>query len=150
VALKLLAPVRGMAKRRALRSARRHADEEILATRLPSPRLAWRTEELLAESNRLELGRSITSVVHSADERLLPNATPLNRPAVRENRPQLLELAALLCDVGRTVTPRGVLLVEHLLVDGTGPLYGRADPTRLRTAIRGCSDALLGRDDAAH
>jgi len=67
MSFKLLAPVRGWEARRALRAARRRADAELLTTRLPSPRLAWRTEELVAEDSRLELGRSLTDVVHSAD-----------------------------------------------------------------------------------
>jgi len=61
-------------------------------------------------------------VVQAADERLLPTASPLDRPAVRECRPQLLALAARLYDQSLTVTPRGVLLTEQLLVDGSGPL----------------------------
>src|SRR5437870_6012350 len=116
--LKLLAPVRSFEARRALRAARRRADEEILATRLPSPRLAWRVAELVSEENRADLGRSLTDVVQAADERLLPTASPLDRVAVRESRPQLLALAGRLYDVSQTVTPRGVLLVGNLLGAG--------------------------------
>jgi hypothetical protein len=96
---KLLAPVRSWEARRALRSARRAADEELIASRLPSPRLAWRAAELTTDANRLELARSLTEVIHAADERLLPAAAPLARAAVRECRPQLLELAARLYDL---------------------------------------------------
>jgi hypothetical protein len=91
---RLLAPVRGWEARRALRAARRRADAELLTARLPSPRLAWRTEELVAEASRAELGRSLTDVVHSADERLLPSASPLNRGSIRELRAPLLERGA--------------------------------------------------------
>jgi len=147
MASKLLSPVRGWEARRALRTARRRADEEILATRLPSPRLAWRTKELLTETNRVDLGRSLTDIVHSADERLLPSASPIDRVSVRECRAQLLELAALICDLGRVVTPRGVLLVEHLLVDGSGPLYGRGDPARLRREVERTKAELDGAAD---
>ena len=147
MASKLLSPVRGWEARRALRTARRRADEEILATRLPSPRLAWRMKELLAETNRVDLGRSLTDIVHSADERLLPSASPIDRISVRECRVQLLELAALVCDLGRVVTPRGVLLVERLLVDGSGPLYGRADPARLRRELERTRAELDGAAD---
>jgi hypothetical protein len=142
--------VRGWEARRALRAARRRADEELLAARLPSPRLAWRTEELVADDNRIDLGRSLTDVVHSADERLLPSASPLNRSAVRATRAQLLELAARLFDLSRPVTPRGVLLVERLLIDGSGPLYSRRAPNRLPAEVARDLAALDGNDGPAH
>ena len=118
---KLLAPVRSWEARRALRGARRRADEELAATRLPPPRLAWRAAELVADENRIDLARSLTDVVHAADERLLPAASPIARAAVRKCRPQLLGIAAR-------------LLVERLLTDGAGPLYGRGDAERLLVA----------------
>jgi hypothetical protein len=120
-----------------------------LTTRLPSPRLAWRVEELVAGDNRVELGRSLTDVVHSSDERLLPSASPLNRTSIRASRAQLLELAARLCDLPRPVAPRGVLLVERLLHDGSGPLYGRSAVDQLRAKIREAHVALEGDDGAA-
>ena len=43
---------------------------------------------------------------------------------------QLLELASRLCDLDRPVMPRGVLLVERLLADTSGPLFSRGG-TRL-------------------
>lgn len=144
--LRLLAPVRGWEARRALRAARHRADAELLSTRLPSPRLAWRTEELVGDDNRIELGRSLTDVVHSADERLLPSASPLNRASIRVVRAQLLELAARLCDLPRGVTPRGILLVERLLQDGSGPLYGQSAVNRLRAEVREALVALDGAD----
>jgi hypothetical protein len=144
MASKLLTPVRGWEARRALRAARRRADEEILATKLPSPRLAWRTKELVADVNRVALGRSLTDVVHGADERHLPSASPIDRVAVRECRAQLLDLAALVYDLGQPVTPRGVLLVERLVVNGSGPLYGRGDPARLRREIERTKAELDG------
>ena len=147
---KLLAPVRGWEARRALRAARRRADVELLTTRLPSPRLAWRTEELVADGNRIELGRSLTDVVHSADERLLPNTSPLDRGSIRAARAQLLELAARLFDLPREVAPRGILLVEHLLYDSAGPLYDRSGTNRLRAAVQRARAALDGDDVAAH
>jgi len=146
---RLLAPVRGWEARRALRAARRRADAELLSTRLPSPRLAWRTEELVAEDSRVELGRSLTDVLHSADERLLPSASPLNRASIRALRAQLLELAARLCDLPRPVAPRGILLVERLLYDGSGPLYSRSAPNRLRVEVLQALAALDGDDVAA-
>ena len=133
--MNLLAPVHRWEARRELKSARRRADAEILAARLPSPRLAWRTEELVDEDNRVALGRSLTDIVHSADERLLPSASPVDRAAVRVCRSELLELASRLHDLSVPVSPRGILLVDHLVTDGAGPLYGRKDPIRLRMAL---------------
>ena len=144
MALKLLAPVRSFEARRALKLARRRADAEILATRLPSPRLAWRTAELISEENRTDLGRSLTDVVQAADERLLPTASPLDRVAVRECRPQLLALAGRLYDQSQSVTARGMLLVDDLLVDGSGPLYGSGSPTRLAAAVEHIHQVLAG------
>ena len=133
--MNLLAPVRGWEARRALKAARREADVEILASHLPSPRLAWRIEELVDDENRIDLGRAVTGVVHAADERLLPGASPLDRSAVRACRSELLELASRLYDLNTPVRARGVLLVERVLEDGSGPLYGRRDPVRLRAAL---------------
>src|SRR4051794_28335386 len=150
MASRLLAPVRSWEARRALRDARRRADAEILAARLPSPRLAWRTAELVADDNRAELGRSLTDVVHAADERLLPSATPLDRNRIRGSRAQLLQLAARLYDVSRPVSPRGMLLVERLLVDGSSPLYGRSSANGIRAVVADALAALDGVDVRAH
>jgi hypothetical protein len=144
MSLRLLAPVRSWEARRALRAERQRADGELLRTRLAPPRLAWRTAELVADHNRVDLGRSLTDVVHAADERLLPSASPIDRGAVRAARAQLLELASRLFDLSRPVAPRGVLLVDRLLVDGSGPLYGRGAPNRLRAAI---GDALAALEE---
>ena len=131
---KLLAPVRSWEARRALRGARRRADEELAATRLPPPRLAWRAAELIADENRIGLARSLTDVVHAADERLLPAASPIARAAVRACRPQLLAIAARLFDTSASVPARGVLLVERLLTNSSSPLYGHGGAERLRVA----------------
>jgi hypothetical protein len=144
-----LTPIRHWKERRALAAARRRADAELLSTALASPRLAWRTEELVAEDYRIGLGRSLTDVVHSADERLLPGASPLNRGSVRERRAELLELAARLCDLSRPVAPRGVLLVDRLLSDGSGPLYGRRPAAQLLLATERARAALDGGDVSA-
>lgn len=141
---KLLAPVRSWEARRALRGARRRADEELAATRLPPPRLAWRAAELVSDENRIDLARSLTDVVHAADERLLPAASPIARAAVRTCRPQLLAIAARLFDVSRPVPARGVLLVDRLLTDGSGALYGRGEEERLLKAAASILAVLEG------
>jgi hypothetical protein len=142
---KLLAPVRSWEARRALRGARRRADDELAETRLPPPRLAWRAAELVADDHRTDLARSLTDVVHAADERLLPAASPIARAAVRGCRPQLLAIAARLFEVSKPVPPRGVILVERLLTNGSGPLYGRGDPERLLVAAAGILAVLDGK-----
>lgn len=128
--------------RRALKAARRSADEQLLASKLASPRLAWRSAELLAPEHRISVGRSLADTVHAADERLLPSATPLDRAAVRECRAQLLDLAAHLFDLDRSVTPRGMLLLERLLSDSHGPLYGSGETRRLRIELHNVREAL--------
>jgi len=146
--LNLLAPVRHWEARRALKVARRRADAELLASRLPSPRLAWRSAELVAAGNRVSLARSVTDVVHAADERLLLGASPLHRATVRDCRSELLALASRLCDVASPVAPRGVLLVERLLVDGESPLYGDGGVDRLRAEVARCDEELTARRGA--
>jgi two-component system sensor histidine kinase KdpD len=131
----LLRPYREWQARRALRAARRAADEELIVTRLPSPRLAWRIAELVSDDNRTTLARSLTDTVHAADERFLPSASPLDRGAVRESRAQLLELTARIADLDRPVMPRGVLLVERLLGATDSPLYARVPTARVRDEI---------------
>jgi hypothetical protein len=143
---KLLAPYRRWSAHRALQAARHTADEQLVASRLPSPRLAWRVAELTSDDRRIELGRSLTGAVHGADERLLPSATPLDRSAIRESRAQLLELASRLFDLDRPVTPRGMLLIDRFLCDGSGPLYGHGEPRRLRLEIAKLHAALDGSD----
>ena len=135
-------PLKNVTARRALKAARRSADEQLLASKLASPRLAWRSAELLAPEHRIAIGRSLTDTVRAADERLLPSASPLDRAAVRECRAQLLDLAAHLFDLDRSVTPRGVLLLERLLSDSRGPLYGSGESRRLRVELHDVREAL--------
>lgn len=128
--MKFAVPLRGWEARRALRSERRRADDELIGSRRPSPRLAWRVTELVSDEHRIDLGRRVTEIVHASDERFLPGASPIDRGAVRECRAQLLELASRLFDTARPVSPRGILLVQRLL-DG-GALYGNGRTARLR------------------
>ena len=138
---RLLAPVRGWEARRALRAARVSADRELIAARLPSPRLAWRTAELVSDEHRIELARDLTELLHAADGRLLPGSAPIDRVAVRAARAQLLLLAGRLSDLEHGVEPRGILLVERLF-DG-GPVYGRrAGSPTLQRAVCDALGAL--------
>lgn len=136
-------PLRNWEERRALRTARRAADAELIDSRLPSPRLAWRTQELTSDEHRLRLASDVTDVVHAASERLLPGSSPLDRGAVRESRAVLLELASRLYDLDRPVLPRGILLAERLLDDGIrSPLFGRGGARAVRVAARDALHAL--------
>jgi hypothetical protein len=127
-------------ERRALRAERQRADAELVASRRPSPRLAWRIAELVGDEHRVETARRLTDVVHAADERFLPGASPVDRGAVRECRAQLLELAARVCDTSRPVAPRGMLLVLQLL--GGGAVYGNGRAPRLRRDVEAAREAL--------
>jgi hypothetical protein len=128
--------------RRALRAARSAADDELVRRQDTPLRLAWRAEELVAPKNRLELAHSLRSLVRDSAARYLPSASPVNRAAVRGESETLLALAARLADVHRAVAARGVLLVDRLLVDGSGPLYERARADQLHPYLERALGAL--------
>jgi hypothetical protein len=140
--MEVLAPVRRFRARRELQAARRAADAELIAARLPSPRLAWRTNELCSDEHRRELAESLVEVVRASESRHLPTAAPINRPAAREETSTLLRLAAVLTDTEQDVAPRGVLLVERLLFGTASPLYERALERRLHLTLAEALEAL--------
>jgi hypothetical protein len=139
----IIAPIKRLRERRELAAARRVADAELISSRLPSPRLAWRTNELVSDENRHALAESIVDVVHSSRGRYLPSASPLNRNAARAETELLLRIAAALEDGHRDVRPRGILLVERLLTDGGGPLYARERERSLHRALDEALQALV-------
>ncbi len=139
-ALASVVSLRELKARRRLRAARREADEEILRSKWVSPFLAWRVNELVARKNRVDLARSLRGVVRDADVRYLPNASPINRRAIRSESARLLAMADRLLELDSPVAPRGILLVEQLLVDGFGPLYSRERADELPSYL----DATLG------
>jgi hypothetical protein len=115
-----------LTSRRALRRARRAADAEIEALPGNAPlRLAWRVDELVSPKNRLDLAHSLRSLVADAGSRYLPSASPVNRAAVRAESARLLAVAERLSVLERPVSARGVVRVDRLLTDGSGPLYDR-------------------------
>ena len=140
--MRVVQPFRELKKRRALQAERRAADGELIASVLPSPRLAWRVQELTSPEHRLDVSRDITSAVHDADGNRLPGASPLNRAAVRSARAQLLALASRLSDLEVPVLPRGVLLAERLVADSHSPLYDRARADRARREAERALTAL--------
>ena len=140
--LRVTQPIKELHRRRALQVERRAADEELVASVLPSPRLAWRVHELVAQEFRLGVARALTDVVHEADGTRLPGASPLNRVAVRAARPQLLALASRLSDLEVHVLPRGVLLADRLVTDSHSPLYDRTTADRARREVERALAAL--------
>ncbi len=135
----LATKLKALKARRALRAARWAADTELLRRKNPPLRLSWRVEELLAPKNRLDLAHILRSLVRESSARYLPSASPVNRIAVRAEAETLLTIAARLADLDQPVAARGVVFVDRLLVDGSGPLYDRelVDdlPAYLDTAI---------------
>lgn len=117
--------LKGFKARRALRVARWAADTELLRRESPPLRLSWRVEELLAPKNRLDLAHILRSLVRESRARYLPSASPVNRLAVRAEAETLLAIAARLADLDRPVAARGVVFIDRMLVDGSGPLYDR-------------------------
>jgi hypothetical protein len=115
----------GFKARRALRAARWAADAELARRESPPLRLAWRVEELVATKSRLDLAHTLRSLVRDASLRYLPTASPVNRVAVRAESETFLNLARRLADLERPVAARGVVLLERLLVEPSGPLYDR-------------------------
>ena len=111
--------------RRALRAVRAAADTDLARRDRPPLRLAWRVEELVGTKNRLDLAHSVRSLVRDARPSYLPSASPFNRLVVRAESDALLAVAARLADLERPVAARGVVLLERLLTDGSGPLYDR-------------------------
>ena len=142
--MEVLAPVRRMRARRELVAARRVADAELLRTALPSPRLAWRTNELCSDEYRRGLAESLVQVVKASETRYLPSASPLNRVAARDEMARLLQVAAILAETQRPVAPRGVLLVERLLTGPKSPLYLHREARDLRVALTEVLQAFEG------
>jgi hypothetical protein len=119
---------RGFAKlraRRELRALRAAADIDLARRDRPPLRLSWRVEELVSTKNRLDLAHSLRSLVRDARPSYLPSASPFNRLVVRTESDQLLAVATRLADLERPVAARGVVLLDRLLTDGSGPLYDR-------------------------
>lgn len=133
-----------MKARRAAQKARSAADSEIAKLDgggIPL-RLAWRVDELVATKNRLDLAHSIRSLVADASARYLPSASPVNRSAVRVQSAGLLAVAARLADLELSVAPRGVVLADRLLTDGSGPLYARERVDELPSYLSATMEAL--------
>jgi hypothetical protein len=113
---------------RVLRSRRRIADPWLLwgaEARPAAEILAWRASELTDVRSRKTLARGLRRLRAEAEGRLVPGALPLNRLEIRSQIGLLRALESRLADLGRPVSPRGVLLVEQLLTEPGSPLYAR-------------------------
>ncbi len=107
-----------------------------------SLRHAWRAEEIVAPSRRLDLAHALRRVVQKAESRYLPGSSPVNRAAVRALSGSLLELSERLADLDRPAAARGVLLTQHLLDDAGSPLYDPTSPEALPFYVDAARDAL--------
>src|SRR5262249_34563202 len=102
------------------------------------PLLAWRASQLTSDRNRRILARSLRGVLSELDGHVLPGASPLNRAATRPHSDLIETLADRLEEVARPVSARGILLVEVLLTDGSGPLYARDPAGEIGEALERC------------
>ena len=88
-------------------------------------RYGWRIEELTSHGERKLLGRSVRRIVPELAAGRLPGASPLNRPALRPFRAELIALADRLDDFERPVSVAGILGVHRLLTEPGSVLYSR-------------------------
>ncbi len=88
-------------------------------------RYGWRIDELTSQHERRLLGRSVRRIVPELAAGRLPGASPLNRPALRPFRSELIALADRLDDLGRPVSAAGILGVHRLLTEPGSVLYSR-------------------------
>jgi len=88
-------------------------------------RYGWRIEELTSRRERRLLGRSVRRIVPELAAGRLPGASPLNRPALRPFRAELIALADRLDDFERPVSAAGILGVHRLLTEPGSVLYSR-------------------------
>ena len=119
-------------------------DAELAAGASPesSVLLALRAGQLCRPAYRQLLSHGLTRVLATAEAPARsPRQVPVNRPAVREARIELEAVAERL-GATRPVDVRGVARVSGLLTDGTGPLYQRTRPGRLRDDLRAALGAL--------
>src|SRR5579862_4333719 len=111
--------VRAAAARRELEGVRRAADRLIVDPRRHGEAgvlVAWRTRELTAPARRRQLRREVERTLRRLDPAKLPSASPLRRPAARQNETLLRRLADRLGD-DAPVGARGMVLAANLLRD---------------------------------
>ncbi|MGZ4388786.1 MAG: hypothetical protein ACXVZL_05340 [Gaiellaceae bacterium] len=88
-------------------------------------RYGWRIEQLTSPRERGLLGRSVRGIVPDLAAGRLPGVSPLNRPALRPFRSDLIALADRLDALERPVSAAGMLGVRRLLTEPESVLYTR-------------------------
>jgi hypothetical protein len=108
-----------------------------------SPMLAARAAQLAGRRNRERLAAALERVTLTVDDLPRRVRTPPLRGAVRANRSELLELAAILRDEG-VVYAGGIAAAELVVIDGTGPAYTDRRGEGLARQLRLARQALTG------
>ena len=140
-------------RRRRDRARRRRSADALIATlqddRIPDS-LRWRGDELTDSARRCELARQLHMFARMAGERVLITAIPVSLSTLRPNHDRLEAVAAVVDDVERPVTARGIVMLEALLDDATrSPLYRPAHGDELGRALASVVAALAERSSAA-
>lgn len=102
-------------------------DDRLLAGELSSEsgQGKARAEQLVSPRHRAKSAEALRSLVEEAQR---PHASLFNanlrvqRALIRDNQPLILTLARELEELP-TVDPRGVILADRLILDGTSPVY---------------------------
>jgi hypothetical protein len=89
-----------------------------------SPQLARRARQLSSRRFRAGLAASIRNLLDTAEERPrgFTAAVPIQRREIIRERQMLLQVADDL-ESEDELQPRGIALVERLLIDGASPVY---------------------------
>jgi hypothetical protein len=89
-----------------------------------SPELSRRARQLTSRRRRAGLAASIRNLLDAAEEppRGFTVAVPIQRRAILGERQMLLQLAEDL-ESQDELKPRGIAIVERLLIDGGSPFY---------------------------
>lgn len=101
-----------------------------------SPALARRARQLTSRRTRAGLAASIRNLLDAAEERPrgFTSAVPIQRGRILGERQLLLQLAADL-ESEDELRPRGIALVERLLIDGASPVYVNGPERALHGAL---------------
>ena len=132
------AVARTVSRRREVARRRRSADsllEALPGTRVPEG-LQWRAAELTSPSHRRLLAGQLHRLARMANEKFVITAVPVSLSTLRPNHDELESIAALVGQLDRPVSARGIVLLEEILYDGDGsPLYGPCQATELEQAL---------------
>jgi hypothetical protein len=101
-----------------------------------SPALSRRARQLTSRRTRAGLAASIRNLVDTAEEapRGFTAVVPIQRHEILRERQLLLQLADDL-ESQDELKPRGIALVERLLIDGASPVYVQGPEGALHGAL---------------